>query len=125
MLIIRGANCFGYGNAPGYYGAKLVDLSARLESPIVYVVIKYSPLIHRREGLELMRGMQSWRNGAFGFLASSDIQEDNFQAGYDGVGNYGIHDQVLALEWIQKHISAFGGDPKRITVWGESAGAGK
>ena len=54
----------------------------------------------------------NYRLGALGFLD-----------GVGGKGNYGIMDQRLALEWIQQHIHNFGGDSKRVTLVGQSAGA--
>jgi len=55
--------------------------------------------------------------GAFGFLASADVASR-------GDTNAGLLDQVLALSWVQKYISTFGGDPKQVTIGGISAGAG-
>ena len=67
----------------------------------------------------------SYRLGILGFLASSALKEDNAKAGDMGVGNYGIRDQLLAYEWVKKHIHAFGGDATRITAMGESAGSSR
>lgn len=57
------------------------------------------------------------RLGAFGFLGGDDITQH-------GSLNNGLLDQRLALEWVQKHIGAFGGDPSQINIWGGSAGGG-
>ena len=58
----------------------------------------------------------NYRVGVFGFFAHPDLHTD-------GIGNAGILDQILALRWVVKNIAAFGGDPDRITVFGQSAGA--
>lgn len=62
------------------------------------------------------------RVNLFGFLTSSEIEQRAKEKG-DVALNAGLLDQRLALEWVQKHISAFGGDPNKVTVFGESAGA--
>jgi carboxylesterase type B len=59
-----------------------------------------------------------YRLGAFGFLSSSSLVSSG------GIANAGLHDMYFALEWTQTHISKFGGDPSRVTIAGESAGAG-
>ncbi|KAI0475603.1 alpha/beta-hydrolase [Xylariaceae sp. FL0804] len=58
-----------------------------------------------------------YRLGAFGFLASEEVRSD-------GVVNAGLLDQMFALQWVQTYISAFGGDPTRVTISGESSGGG-
>ncbi|KAL1640438.1 hypothetical protein SLS58_006936 [Diplodia intermedia] len=59
----------------------------------------------------------NYRLGAFGWLSGPTFQQD-------GTANLGLHDQRFALEWVQKNIHLFGGDKDRVTVMGESAGAG-
>ena len=61
-----------------------------------------------------------YRLGIFGFLASSALTKVHTE---DGKGNYGIEDQIAALKWTRENIKAFGGDPDKITIAGQSAGA--
>ncbi|KAJ7675199.1 cholinesterase [Mycena rosella] len=57
----------------------------------------------------------NYRLGALGFLALDDGVTN---------GNYGLADQITALQWVHAHIASFGGDPSRVTIFGQSAGAG-
>jgi para-nitrobenzyl esterase len=62
----------------------------------------------------------AYRLGPLGFLALPDLTRES-PAGSSG--NYGLMDQVAALRWVQHNISAFGGDPNRVTIAGQSSGA--
>ncbi|KAF8836216.1 alpha/beta-hydrolase [Paxillus ammoniavirescens] len=88
---------FEIGDTSGYNGNVIVEKAISLGVPAIFVSINY-------------------RLNAFGFLASQEVKDA-------GVGNLGLRDQRLALHWIQKYICAFGGDPTKVTIWGESAGA--
>lgn len=88
---------FERGSTQIYDGTGLVTKSLMLGSPIIYVAVNY-------------------RVGGFGFLAGSELQAD-------GSTNLGLHDQRLALEWVAENIAAFGGDPAKVTIWGQSAGS--
>ncbi|KAF2092522.1 acetylcholinesterase precursor [Rhizodiscina lignyota] len=69
----------------------------------------------QRDGMIIV--MLNYRLGAFGWLGGPDFTKQH------GTDNAGLLDQRLALEWVQEHITKFGGDPERVTVIGESAGA--
>jgi len=61
----------------------------------------------------------NYRLGPFGFFAHPQLTQESSQK---ASGNYGLMDYVAVLEWVQKNIAAFGGDPDRVTVMGQSAG---
>lgn len=62
----------------------------------------------------------AYRVGALGFLAHPELSKES----ENGVsGNYGLLDQIAGLKWVQENIEAFGGDPGKVTIFGESAGA--
>ena len=62
----------------------------------------------------------NYREGVFGFFAHPELTA---ASDYKGSGNYGFLDQVAAIQWVKDNIAAFGGDPDRITIVGESAGS--
>jgi para-nitrobenzyl esterase len=62
----------------------------------------------------------NYRLNIFGFFAHPELSAET---SYKGSGNYGLMDQAFALKWVQENIAAFGGDPKRVTIAGESAGS--
>jgi para-nitrobenzyl esterase len=62
----------------------------------------------------------AYRLGPLGFLAHADLTRESL---HRTSGNYGLLDQIAALKWIQRNIAAFGGDARRVTIAGQSAGA--
>jgi len=62
----------------------------------------------------------NYRLGPLGFFGHPKLSRES---AYGGSGNYGIYDQLQALRWVQANIANFGGDPARVTLFGESAGA--
>ncbi|KAL5362041.1 Alpha/Beta hydrolase protein [Aspergillus floccosus] len=88
---------FELGSSSTYEGTPLVTSSVNLGMPIVFVAINY-------------------RVGGFGFMPGKEILAD-------GSANLGLQDQRLALQWVADNIAAFGGDPDKVTIWGESAGS--
>ncbi|KAI0349936.1 carotenoid ester lipase precursor [Trametes cingulata] len=88
---------FQHGSNAVEPGDIVVARSVEIGHPVVYVAMNY-------------------RLSAFGFLGGREVKDA-------GVGNLGLQDQREALRWVQRYISVFGGDPSKVTIWGESAGA--
>ncbi|MDP2883612.1 MAG: carboxylesterase family protein [Ignavibacteria bacterium] len=95
MYIPGGAFTGGSGNCPVYDGENLATKG------LVVVTINY-------------------RVGVLGFLAHPELTRES---AHHASGNYGLLDQIAALQWIKRNIGMFGGDPARVTIMGQSAGA--
>jgi para-nitrobenzyl esterase len=61
-----------------------------------------------------------YRLGVFGFYSHPELTKES---GHNSSGNYGLMDQLEALRWVRQNIAAFGGDPNKVTIFGESAGS--
>jgi para-nitrobenzyl esterase len=96
FFIHGGGNSQGTGSDPLYDGTHLSE-----KGGVVLVTINY-------------------RLGPFGFLAHPLLSAEDSE--HHSSGNYGLLDQIFALQWVKRNISNFGGDPNNITVFGESAG---
>ncbi|GJE92626.1 carotenoid ester lipase precursor [Phanerochaete sordida] len=88
---------FETGGTSTFNGSAIVSRSVEMNTPVVYVSMNY-------------------RLTVFGFLASQEVKNA-------GVGNLGMQDQRQAMRWVQQYISAFNGDPTKVTIFGESAGS--
>jgi para-nitrobenzyl esterase len=95
VWIHGGSNLNGAGSQPEFDGSRLASKG------VVVVTLNY-------------------RLDVFGFLAHPELTQES---GTNSSGNYGLLDQIAALEWVQRNIRVFGGDPNQVTVFGESAGA--
>ncbi|KAH8649974.1 Alpha/Beta hydrolase protein [Xylariales sp. PMI_506] len=105
MVYIHGGSLlYGSGNRSIFDGVNFVTHALNRDTPVVAVVFNY-------------------RVGLGGFLASAAIKEDLARDGFEGTGNFGLWDQHTLLHWVNRYISAFGGDPEEVTVYGESAGS--
>ncbi|KAI0390052.1 sterol esterase [Xylariaceae sp. FL0594] len=88
---------FELGSPQMYDASGLLQNGVAHDKPFIFVSVNY-------------------RVGGFGFLPGQEVLAD-------GASNLGLLDQRMGLEWVQDNIEAFGGDPTKVTIWGESAGA--
>ncbi|WP_234733898.1 carboxylesterase/lipase family protein [Tellurirhabdus bombi] len=93
---------YGGGFTSGGSAAPIYDGEATARKGVLFVSINY-------------------RVGPFGFFAHPELSQESPQK--PASGNYGLMDQIAALRWVQKNISAFGGDPNQVTIAGQSAGS--
>ena len=91
---------YGGGFISGSAGCAIYDGLEYAKKGIVFVSINY-------------------RVGALGFMAHPELTKE----GNGSSGNYGLMDQVAALQWVKENIAAFGGDPSNVTIAGQSAGS--
>jgi len=92
----------GGGNVAGAGGADpLYEGTALIRRGVVLVIVEY-------------------RVGLFGFFAHPELTHES---PHHASGNYGIMDQIAALQWVRDNIARFGGDPGNVTIFGQSAGA--
>ena len=104
MVYVHGGSLlYGGANLPIFDAVNLVSLGVSESKPFVCVNFNY-------------------RVGLGGFLASNAIRKELHADGYEGCGNFGFTDQQVALQWVQRYITQFGGDPEQVTLVGESAG---
>ena len=95
VWIHGGAFTGGSGSVPLYDGEEMA------KKGVVFITINY-------------------RLGIFGFLAHPELSKESPN---HVSGNYGILDQIAALQWVKRNVAAFGGDPERVTIAGQSAGS--
>jgi para-nitrobenzyl esterase len=82
--------------------------------------VEFNPNVLASKGVIVVTVGQ--RLGVFGYMALPQLSAES---GYGGSGNYGLMDEIKALEWIQANIAGFGGDPSNVTVGGQSGGTTK
>ena len=92
---------YGGGLSSGSANCSIYDGEEMAKKGVVFVSINY-------------------RVGVMGFMAHPELSKES---GNNASGNYGFLDQIAALQWVQKNIAAFGGDPNNVTIAGQSAGA--
>ncbi|KAI9159155.1 Lipase-like protein [Paramyrothecium foliicola] len=88
---------FELGWSSMYDGTGLVNYGVEIGKPFIFVAVNY-------------------RVAGFGFMPGKEIQAE-------GAGNAGLLDQRMGLEWVADNIASFGGDPEKVSIWGESAGS--